>query len=342
MCWMTSTEKTKSKVRAPSPGSAGSSCTISSQFGGIPLAGVLEHGRRDVDADDVVEALGRRERETSCAAAELERRAAADVDAELGGEVEDHPDAVPPALVEGVGVPASVRAGGVGEHRVEGVTVSERVPLRPQCPDLFLSVLGHRGIFACGISGGGRRFRQGMSRLLGVSGSLQVHSSNRALLELARRVPGAGAVLYPSVGALPHFDPDLEGENVPAVVAEWRALVGAATGVLIASPEYAHGIPGSLKNALDWLVGSGELYGKPVAVLSASTSPRGPPTCVRCSRRRCGHRARAWSCRRRSSFRRAATSPPSRWAHPSSRPCGRQWRPCSTRCEYGSLRCRSP
>jgi len=111
-----------------------------------------------------------------------------------------------------------------------------------------------------------------VTRLLGISGSLQARSSNRGLLELARRdTRDADVVLYPSVGALPHFDPDLERDGVPpAVVADWRARVLAADGLLLASPEYAHGIPGSLKNALDWLVGSGELYDKPVAVLSAS------------------------------------------------------------------------
>ena len=56
----------------------------------------------------------------------------------------------------------------------------------------------------------------------------------------------------------------------PAPVLDLRARVGAADGLLICSPEYAHGVPGSLKNALDWLVASVELPHKPVALLNAS------------------------------------------------------------------------
>ncbi len=72
---------------------------------------------------------------------------------------------------------------------------------------------------------------------------------------------------------LPYFNPELDVDPAPASVAELRTGVGAADGVLIASPEYAHEMPGVLKNALDWLVNSGELYGKPVAVLCASPAP---------------------------------------------------------------------
>jgi NAD(P)H-dependent FMN reductase len=119
---------------------------------------------------------------------------------------------------------------------------------------------------------------RGVTVLLAVGGSLQVRSSNRGLLELAARLaPATGAELVPapSVGTIPHFDPDVERDGVPPAVADWRARVQAADGVLLASPEYAHGIPGSLKNALDWLVGSGDLYDSPVAVLSASPRPNG-------------------------------------------------------------------
>lgn len=115
-----------------------------------------------------------------------------------------------------------------------------------------------------------------MATVLGISGSLQARSSNRAVLELARRLArDAEVVVFPSVGVLPHFDPDLERDGVPPAVGDFRATVLAADGLLLASPEYAHGIPGSLKNALDWLVGSGELYDKPVAILSASPRANG-------------------------------------------------------------------
>ena len=79
-----------------------------------------------------------------------------------------------------------------------------------------------------------------------------------------------------SVGDVPHFNPDLERDgHTPAAVATLRTQIRSADGVLIAGPEYAHSIPGVLKNALDWIVGSGELYGKRVAVLCASPRPGG-------------------------------------------------------------------
>lgn len=116
-------------------------------------------------------------------------------------------------------------------------------------------------------------------RILAVSGSLQARSSNRALLRTARRVAPAGVEVVDavSVGDVPPFNPDVERDGpAPAVVASWRAQVAEADGgVLIASPEYAHSLPGSLKNALDWLVGSGELYGRRVAVLCGSPRPGG-------------------------------------------------------------------
>lgn len=115
--------------------------------------------------------------------------------------------------------------------------------------------------------------------ILAVSGSLQARSSNRALLPTAHRVAPAGVELVDSisVGDIPPFNPDVErGGPAPATVVEWRQQVAAADGgVLFASPEYAHSLPGSLKNALDWLVGSGELYGRPVAVLCGSPRPGG-------------------------------------------------------------------
>src|SRR5439155_7238140 len=74
------------------------------------------------------------------------------------------------------------------------------------------------------------------------------------------------------MGNLPLFNPDLDGEGAvpPPTVKEFRALLGAADGVLISCAEYAHGIPGALKNALDWIVSSGELEGKPVVLIVAS------------------------------------------------------------------------
>jgi len=114
-------------------------------------------------------------------------------------------------------------------------------------------------------------------RILAISGSLQAASTNTALVRAAATTPPTGVevTVFERLRDLPHFDPDFDGEPGPAAVADLRAQMAAADGVLIASPEYAHGMPGVLKNALDWLVGSGELYGKPVAVLCGSPRPEG-------------------------------------------------------------------
>ena len=81
---------------------------------------------------------------------------------------------------------------------------------------------------------------------------------------------------YTRLSALPAFDPDLEEDTqlTPAAVTQWRSALAAADMLLISSPEYAHGIPGALKNSLDWVVGSGELVGKPVGVINASAASR--------------------------------------------------------------------
>jgi NAD(P)H-dependent FMN reductase len=109
------------------------------------------------------------------------------------------------------------------------------------------------------------------SRVLAVSGSLRATSKNTALLEaLGLLVPLTLELrLSNHIAALPHFNPDLEDAPNAALEA-WRAAVRGADIVLISSPEYAHGIPGALKNALDWCVGSGEFVGKPVKLLNAS------------------------------------------------------------------------
>ena len=107
-----------------------------------------------------------------------------------------------------------------------------------------------------------------------ISGSLRGQSSNAALLRaIARVVPDDVTVLaYENLAALPPFNPDLdeEGSAPPAPVAGLRRLLTGADAVVISSPEYAHGVPGVLKNMLDWLVSTGELVAKPVALLNAS------------------------------------------------------------------------
>ena len=109
-------------------------------------------------------------------------------------------------------------------------------------------------------------------RLLAFSGSLRRASTNTALLEaLSRLAPGGVEVaMYRQMGALPHFNPDDDGDITHPAVTSLRKSVGASDGLLIAAPEYAHGVPGAFKNALDWLVASLEFPDKPVALINAA------------------------------------------------------------------------
>lgn len=111
-------------------------------------------------------------------------------------------------------------------------------------------------------------------RVLALSGSLRAASSNTTLLRAAAQIapPEMRVELYEKIGELPHFNFDLDGEAAPPQVRDFRAHLRAADAILICCPEYAHGVPGSFKNALDWIVSSGELMEKPVALLNASPS----------------------------------------------------------------------
>jgi chromate reductase, NAD(P)H dehydrogenase (quinone) len=114
-------------------------------------------------------------------------------------------------------------------------------------------------------------------KIVALAGSLQERSSNSALVRAAQEVTpdGMELVVYGSLGEVPHLNPELDGDDAPAPVKELRQLLQASEGLLIASPEYGHSMPGVLKNALDWLVGSGELSGMPIALMSASTTSTG-------------------------------------------------------------------
>jgi chromate reductase len=113
-------------------------------------------------------------------------------------------------------------------------------------------------------------------KIIAINGSLRAASSNAALLRAAASVvpDGVQVVMYDEVATLPHFNPDLdaEGSAPPAPVSALRELLIGADAILISSPEYAHGVPGAFKNALDWLVSTGELVDKPVAAMNASPS----------------------------------------------------------------------
>jgi NAD(P)H-dependent FMN reductase len=113
--------------------------------------------------------------------------------------------------------------------------------------------------------------------ILALCGSLKQGSVNSAALRAAASAAahdGIRVALGDFVRDLPHFDPDLEPAP-PAAVVRFRAACEEASGVLLAVPEYAFGIPGSFKNALDWTVASGSLYRKPVTLLKVAPAGRG-------------------------------------------------------------------
>jgi chromate reductase len=112
-------------------------------------------------------------------------------------------------------------------------------------------------------------------KILAVCGSLQAKSRNRALLSAASTLApdGVELVLFDGLGDLPHFNPDIDTESAPASVAGWRQALAESDAVFIASPEYGFSLPGVLKNAIDWVIGSGELEGKVVAITAAVPGP---------------------------------------------------------------------
>jgi len=110
--------------------------------------------------------------------------------------------------------------------------------------------------------------------LLLISGSLRDGSTNTAVLRTAAQVAGDGVTttLYRGMGDLPHFNPDddREGRPVHPAVAELRAAIAAADALLLCTPEYAGALPGAFKNLLEWTVGDGGTYDKPIAWINAA------------------------------------------------------------------------
>jgi chromate reductase, NAD(P)H dehydrogenase (quinone) len=111
-------------------------------------------------------------------------------------------------------------------------------------------------------------------KVLAISGSLKSTSSNTAILNAIAAMAGKDIhiTIFDGIGKLPHFSPDIDGDKSPVSVIDYRHQLKSSDGIIICTPEYAYGMPGVLKNALDWVVGSGEFVDKPVAVLSASPS----------------------------------------------------------------------
>jgi chromate reductase len=113
--------------------------------------------------------------------------------------------------------------------------------------------------------------------ILLVSGSTRAASGNTAVLRTVAAVAPAGirTELHLGLAELPAFNPELDVEPLPPPVARLRAQIAAADAVLFCTPEYAGALPGSFKNLLDWTVGGGEMYRKPVAWLNVAPAGRG-------------------------------------------------------------------
>lgn len=119
----------------------------------------------------------------------------------------------------------------------------------------------------------------GPFQVVGIAGSLRLGSYNQALLHAAQRLaPATIDIRTYSIAEIPLFSEDIERSEIPDAVAALRQAVAAADGLLVATPEYNHGVPGVMKNAFDWLSrppGKSVLNGKPSALMGASVGITG-------------------------------------------------------------------
>ncbi len=114
-------------------------------------------------------------------------------------------------------------------------------------------------------------------KVVAIAGSIRAGSATRMLVDAIAALAPAGVMVetWDGLGTLPPYSPDDDGDAPPAAVTAFRTRLRAADAVIVCTPEYAFGMPGVLKNALDWLVSSGELHRRPVAALAASPSADG-------------------------------------------------------------------
>jgi NAD(P)H-dependent FMN reductase len=110
-------------------------------------------------------------------------------------------------------------------------------------------------------------------KILAISGSTRQASSNLLLIKEIEILSSElfEIEVYDKLALLPHFNPDDDNELAPQVIVDFRNTLRNAEGILICSPEYAMGVPGSLKNAIDWTVSSMEFSKKPVALITAGS-----------------------------------------------------------------------
>jgi chromate reductase len=109
--------------------------------------------------------------------------------------------------------------------------------------------------------------------IFAIPGSLRAGSSNHSILKIiGDMLPGdINYQIYDGLSSIPPFDPGLDNNTPPQTVTALRNLITNADAVIICTPEYAYGVPGQLKNAIDWMVSSGSFSGKLTALITAST-----------------------------------------------------------------------
>ncbi len=116
-------------------------------------------------------------------------------------------------------------------------------------------------------------------QLLGIAGSLRAQSFSKALLEaLAAASADRAEYVYADIGVIPHFDQDVYTECVPAAAMRFREQIATSHGLIISSPEYNHGMPSVLKNAIEWASrphNASPLKGKPVLIMTSSVAYTG-------------------------------------------------------------------
>ena len=117
-------------------------------------------------------------------------------------------------------------------------------------------------------------FMPDRKKILAISGSTRQSSANLNLIKaiIDFSADKLDIKIFQGLSDIPHFNPDLDTDNPPGNIADFRRQLNDADGILICTPEYAMGVPGTLKNAIDWTVSSNEFFHKPVALITASSS----------------------------------------------------------------------
>jgi NAD(P)H-dependent FMN reductase len=112
-----------------------------------------------------------------------------------------------------------------------------------------------------------------MKKVIAINGSTRSASVNLQLIRIIQQLSREKfeISIYEGIADLPHFNPDLDTDHPPQKITGFRNTLRSYDGILICSPEYAMGVPGTLKNALDWTVSSMEFSKKPVALITASS-----------------------------------------------------------------------